>query len=177
MWLGGGGLVHKGLDIVIETFRKLPEAELYIGGNLKEEPRFWEWVKPILAKHQNIHWLGWVDTTSPKFDAIADQCIAIVFPSCAEGGPASVARVFFNGQIPIVTPRSAVRGEFLGYNIQGNTSEEMIKSTISLTRTIMNLPDMELTAKSDAINEFARKYHTREAHRQSFSELITLVTK
>lgn len=176
MWIGGGGMIHKGLDVVIEAFVKLPEAELFIAGNLREEPHFWQWAEPILAKYANIHLLGWVDTTSAEFNATANQCIGAVFASAAEGGPASVARVLFNGQIPIVTPSSAVRAECLGYNIDGKTDKEMIESIISTVRQTMNLPELELKEKSDAIREYALKYHTREAFAQSFSNLIKHIT-
>ncbi len=177
MWLGGGGMLHKGLDIAVDAFRQMPEAELYIGGNLRDEPRFWEWVQPILAKHPNIHSLGWVDNTSPAFNAIADQCIGAVYPSGAEGGPGSVARMLFNGLIPIVTPAALVRAETLGYVIRDTTAADMIASTIEHVRTVMHLPEAELIERSDAVREFARTYHTREAFNESFGRLIDLASR
>lgn len=175
MFLGSGGAAMKGFDLVIEAFARMPDAELFIGGNLREEPRFWKWAEPILAKHTNIHELGWVDTTSPDFDAVSDGCVATVCLSASEGGPASVARLLFNGQIPIVTEASNVRSEHLGYRIKGASAEELITSTIEGVRRVMQLQESELRERSDACREFAVKYHTREAFRRSLSDLIELV--
>jgi glycosyltransferase involved in cell wall biosynthesis len=172
MWIGGGGLIHKGLDLILEAFAKMPETELFIAGNIAEEPRFQKWAESILARNPHIHYLGWMDTTSPEFDTIANQCIGITYASCSEGGPATVARVLFNGQIPIVTPASFVRAEHLGYTISGQTDTEMIESIMTQVRKVLHLPKTELEEKSFAVSEFARKFHTREAFEQSFSDLI-----
>ena len=170
--ISGGGALHKGIDLVIETFCKIPEAELFIVANLKEEPKFYEWAKPILAKHKNIHELGRYDLTSKDFDSLADQCIGTVYLSAAEGGPGSIARVLHNGLIPIVTPTSFVRAEHLGYQVQGNSAKEIVGNTINRIRQVMNLSEKELLDKSDAVREFAQKYHTRAAFSKSFSDFI-----
>jgi glycosyltransferase involved in cell wall biosynthesis len=176
MWMGGGGMLHKGMDIIIEAFAQMPETELFVAGNLQEEPLFWRWAQPILARHTNIHLLGWVDTTSAEFDAIADTCIGTVYASCSEGGPASVARCLFNGQIPIITKTSFVRAETLGYFIEGTTAQELIASTIDRVRHVMSLPESELSERSAAVREFAMQYHTREAFTRSFASLIETIT-
>ena len=177
LWLGGGGLVLKGLDLVIEAFSKMPNAELFIAGNLqdKNEWRFWRWARPILESHPNMHMLGWVDVASPEFNEIADNCIGTVYASAAEGGPGCVAQTIQNGLIPIVTPTSLVRAETLGYSIDGDTAEEMINSIINRVQEVMSLPDKTLEEKSDAVRAFAQENHTRKAYSESFQKLINLI--
>jgi glycosyltransferase involved in cell wall biosynthesis len=177
IWLGGGGLVHKGLDIAMEAFAKVPEAHLYIAGDLKSESRFWKWAEPFLAKHQNIHMLGWMDVGGQAFDDIARRSIGIVYPSGAEGGPGSVAQALHWGLIPIVTKSALVRAETLGYIIQGSTDNEFIDSAAALVRTVMNTPEEKLREQSDAVVAFAQKYHTRKAYSESFSRLIDTISK
>jgi len=180
LWIGGGGLVHKGLDIVLEAFNNLPETELYIVCNLHDpnEKQFMKWAAPLLAQHpKNWHYHGWMDLTSREFDAIADQCAGIVYASGAEGGPGSIARAIHNGLIPIVTPSSFVRAEIFGYLIEGYTDREMINSTIKNVQQLMWLPEHELRERSDAVRDFAGKYHTRQAFSESFSNLIQLASK
>lgn len=179
LWIGGGGLIHKGLDIILEAFQKLPGTELHIVGNIHDpnEKRFLGWAGPLLAKHTNWHYHGWMDLTSPEFDATADQCVGTVYASCAEGGPGSIARVLHNGLIPIVTPSSFVRAEIFGYPIEGAADKDLIQSTIERVKQLMYLPEYELQQRSDAVRDFARKHHTREAFSKSFANLIEIVSK
>lgn len=172
LWIGGGGLILKGLDIVLEAFSQMPEAELYIVGNPPEEPRFWKWAKPIVETSPNIHLMGWMDLTSDEYNEMADKCIATVYASAGEGGPGAIARAIHNGLIPIVTPESLVRAEVFGYIIEGKTDNDIVKSTIDRVKEVMALPNEVLMQKSDAVRGFAKKYHTRQAFTQSFIELI-----
>lgn len=172
LWIASGGAMHKGTNLVIEAFSKMPEAELFIIANLKDEPRFYEWAKKIISQNTNIHEMGWYDLTSKEFDELADGCIGTLYLSSSCGGPGSTARVLHNGLIPIVTPTGFVRAEHLGYTVNGETADEIINSTIEKVREVMSLPEKELHQKSDAVREFARKNHTREAFSESFSEFI-----
>lgn len=175
LWIAGGGVLHKGLHLAIEAFQKVPEAELFVVGDMKDETQFYKWASSILVKHRNIHESGWFDLTSPEFDKLADQCIGVLYLASACGGPGATARVLHNGLIPIVTPTGFVRAEHLGYQTTGQTDQEIIDSVVSHVRTIMQLPKQELQAKSNAVREFAKKNHTREAFSQSFSEFISRI--
>lgn len=175
LWLGGGGLVHKGLDLTIETFMRLPEAELFIAGNMKNEPRFWQWAEPILKRCRNIHYLGWMDVASPEFNEIAENCIGTVYLSGAEGGPGSVAQILHNGLIPIVTPSALVRAEVLGYKTDDTTDIKIIQTAVESVKILMNTPDKELAEKSDQVRTFARETHTRESYSRSLSDFISQI--
>lgn len=168
----GGGALHKGVDLVIEAFRNIPDAELFIISNLPAEPQFYQWAAPILAQHPNIHEMGWYDLASKEFDALADQCIGVLYLPSSCGGPGSVARVLHNGLIPIVTPTGFVRAEHLGYQVHGTTDHAIIDGAVECVREIMSLPDQMLQEKSDAVREFAKENHTREAFSRSFSTFI-----
>lgn len=177
IWLGGGGLVHKGLDIAMEAFAKTPEAHLSIAGDLKSEPRFWEWAKPFLAKHSNIHDLGWMDVGGSAFDAIAHDCIGIVYPSGAEGGPGSVAQAIHWGLIPIVTKSALVRAETFGTVVRDTTDYEMINSITETVQSTMARNESDLQDSCAAVAEFAHTNHTRAAYSSSLSDFIASLKK
>lgn len=177
LWLGGGGLIHKGLDIVMEAFAHMPDMHLYIAGNLRGEPKFWQWAGQILSKNPNILNLGWMDVGSPAFDDIAQNCIATVYASAAEGGPGSIAQVLHWGLIPIVTKSALVRAETLGHIINGETDRELIDSTAELVRTVANTSESKLRSTSDAVAQFARNTHTRPAYSESLSSFLDIITK
>jgi hypothetical protein len=177
LWLGGGGLVHKGLDIVMEAFVQTPDMHLYIAGNLREEPKFWRWASQLLSKHPNIHNLGWMNVGSQEFDTIAQNCIGTVYASAAEGGPGSIAQVLHWGLIPIVTKSALVRAETFGHIINGKTDRELIESTAKLVRTVASTSESELRSISDTVAQFARDTHTRPAYTKSLSLFLDKIVK
>lgn len=177
LWLGGGGMLHKGMDLILEAFAKMPQAHLCIAGDLEGELEFWGWAKTVLASHENIHYLGFMDVTSRPFEEIANECIGVIYASGAEGGPGSVAQALHFGLIPIVTPSSLVRAEVLGYLINGSTDTEIIQSAIERVKLVINLPEHELRQKSDAARAFALRYHTRPAYTESFEILLEKIDR
>jgi len=172
LWLGGGGMLMKGVDLVIEAFVKMPRAHLYIAGDLEDQPEFWGWANTMLAQHPNIHYLGFVDVTTPQFENIAHECMGVVYASAAEGGPGSIAQALHFGLIPIVTPSSFVRAETIGFSINGSTDREIIASIIQQVQQAMELPEGELRERSDAARQFALRYHTRRAYTKSFEDFL-----
>jgi len=177
LWMGGGGAVHKGLDLTVEAFCRLPQANLYIAGDAADEPIFGEWLRKMIDKNPNIKYLGWLEVGTPRFEEIAGNCIASIYPSAAEGGPGSIAQLLHYGLIPIVTKTANVRAEHLGYIVSGTTSNEMIDAIVKNVETVLSLSEKELLDKSTAIIDFAKKYHTREAYSKSFVALLREVYK
>lgn len=172
LWMGSGGTILKGIDLAVEAFLGLPDAHLYIAGAVEREPRIWQWLKPLLARHTNLHYLGWVDVTTPDFVKLANRCIGQVYPSASEGGPGAVAQLLHFGQVPIVTRSAAVRGAHLGWEIASEEPADIIVQIQTYARELMALPDHELQARSAACQAFAAEVHTRPAYAASFEALL-----
>lgn len=172
LWMGSGGAILKGIDLVVEAFLGLPEANLYIAGAIEREPRLWNWLKPLLASHANLHYLGWVDVTTAEFAALANRCIGQVYPSASEGGPGAVAQLLHFGLVPIVTQSAAVRGAHLGWEIASEDPTEIIAQIRAHVSTTMMLDDNELSLRSAACQAFADEVHTRPAYAASFKVLL-----
>ncbi|MDJ0364557.1 glycosyltransferase [Hymenobacter sp. H14-R3] len=172
LWLGSGGAILKGVDLVVEAFREMPDATLYLGGALEREPRLWQWLKPLLGQYPNIVYLGWVDVTSAKFMELANRCIAQVYPSASEGGPGAVAQLLHFGLLPIVTRSAAVRSAHLGFEITDPEPEAIIGAIREHVRTVLDMPADELGQRSAAVQAFAGQHHTRPAYAASFAALL-----
>ena len=67
LWIGSQGLVHKGLDLVLEAFARMPDLHLTVCGPIREEPAFEAAFRRELYATPNIETLGWVDIASPAF--------------------------------------------------------------------------------------------------------------
>lgn len=60
LWMGSLGLIHKGLDLLLEIFNELPDYNLYICGSTKNEPEFEYLYFDELYRTKNIHTYGFV---------------------------------------------------------------------------------------------------------------------
>ncbi len=159
LWFGSGGLVHKGLDLVLEAFAAMPEFHLSVCGPIRDEPDFERVYRRELYETPNIETIGWVDVSSPQFDAITRGCLGVVYPSCSEGGGAGVITCLHAGLIPIVSHETSVDvGEDMGVMLK-TCSPEAIQEAV---RRVACMPVETLRAWSRKAWEFARAHHTRE---------------
>ncbi len=117
LYFGGNGNITKGLDLMIETFAKLPDLELYIGAP-KTEKDFNAVMDPILAKSPNIHFIGFMDVKSESFNQIASECGYVILPSSSEGCATSVTTCMRKAMVPVVTIESGVDIGDFGFMIE-----------------------------------------------------------
>jgi glycosyltransferase involved in cell wall biosynthesis len=172
IWLGGPGMVHKGLDLAVDAFCSMPDVVLHICSFLNTETRFQQWLKSVLKKHPNIVFHGPADVSSPEFMELAWNCIGAVYVSAAEGGPGSVAQLLHYGILPIVTKTSNVRAETLGYVIDSENDREIIQGIQMAVRSILNIPRSLIMSRCEAARRFALEFHTRSAYTRSFEKFL-----
>jgi glycosyltransferase involved in cell wall biosynthesis len=169
LWFGSGGLVHKGLDLVLDAFAEMPDYHLIICGPINKEKDFEKAFYKELYQTSNIHTFGWINISSPKFLEIANSCLGIVYPSCSEGGGGGVITCMHAGLIPIVSYESSVDVHDDFGVILKESSVEEIKNSI---QTVANLPAFQLKNMARKAWEFARNNHTREKFAESYRNTI-----
>jgi glycosyltransferase involved in cell wall biosynthesis len=108
LWFAGCGMVHKGLDLLLEAFAAMPEYHLWVCGAVENEKDFVEAYRRELYEKENIHVVGWLDLNNPKLLEIAQKCVALVHPSCSESGASGVIACMHAGLIPVVSRESSV---------------------------------------------------------------------
>jgi glycosyltransferase involved in cell wall biosynthesis len=168
IWFGGGGLVHKGLDLVLETFAKMPEYHLTICGSVDDEPDFKAAFYKELYQTSNIKMAGWVDTASHQFLDIINNTIGFIYPSCSEGGGGSVISCLHAGLIPIISYESSVDIPGFGILLKDSTIEELT----SAIEKISGLSEMELRTQSKKAWEYAREFHTKERFKSEYYNFV-----
>lgn len=98
VWFGSSGVIHKGLDLLVEAFDKLTgDYKLYICGVESEE------LDILVYSSKNIVNLGRVNVKSDSFLDIAYSCQYIILPSCSEGFSTSITTGMLHGLKPIIT--------------------------------------------------------------------------
>lgn len=168
LWFGSGGLVHKGLDLLLEIFVGMPEYHLTICGPIEKEEGFINAYSKELYQTPNIHTIGWVNVESSGFIGITKNCIGLIYPSCSEGQCGAVVTCLQAGLIPIVSSESGVDMGDFGVILKDCSTDE-IKNTI---QNVSNLPPEELKQMARKAWEFARANHTRERFAEEFKNAI-----
>jgi len=130
LWFGSSGLIHKGLDLLLEVFKELPNLYLHICGPLNNEPKFKDTYYEELYNTKNIYTYGYQNVQSKSFKDIINKCAFIIFPSCSEGEPSSVINVMVYGLIPIVTNTAGIRIKDFGIEIKELTNTSVRESVI-----------------------------------------------
>ena len=168
MWFGSLGFVHKGLDLVLEAFRDLPDLQLTVCGPIDTEPEFVAAFRQELFETPNIETRGWIDIASREFVELANQTAAVVFPSCSEGGGGGVITCMHAAMLPVVTPEASVDVEDFGVVIDDASVAGVKDALLSVSR----MSAEELTARTRRAYELVRSQHTRESFAKTYRQVV-----
>jgi len=171
VWLGSYGMVHKGLDLVLEAFKKMPQYELTVCGRAEKEWDFYQLYQEHLTKTPNIHFESWMDLSSEKFEEIRRTHAGMIYPSSAEGCAGSIVHCAHGGLVPIVTRETGFDIGDYGMRVANGTVEAVIEAV----ETFANLPAIEVECRARATLEFVQKNHTRalfETNYRRFAEKL-----
>ncbi|MFH1352773.1 MAG: glycosyltransferase [bacterium] len=163
LWFGSSGLIHKGLDLLLEVFKELPDVHLYVCGPINQEKKFQECYYGELYNTPNIHTYGYVDIKTLLFKEIISKCGFVILPSCAEGEPSSVINVMCYGLIPIVPRSAGIRIKDFGLEIKQLTHEsltQMVKRAAALSEEEMTKRSFECaedTVSGHSIEKFSEE--------------------
>lgn len=171
LWFGSRGMIHKGLDLVLEAFVEMPEFQLAIVGPVQDEPEFLHLYRKELLHTTNITLVGWLDNTGQEFKNLLDQSVAHVFPSCSEAGAAAVLESMAGGVIPLVTYEASVDVEDFGKMLKG-ASVEQIKEGV---RAIASMSTEELKQRAKSAWEYAHTNNTPENFAKVYRATVEMI--
>ena len=170
LWLGSGGLVHKGLDRVLEAFSQLPDLHLTVCGPVDApfERQFRQIYFKELYETDNIDTIGWIDVSSSTFRDIVANCIGLVYPSCSEGQSGAVITCMQAGLIPIISYESGVDVDNFGVLLKDCSVDQIIESVSLLS----SAPASALSEKALKTWQYARDHHTQGQYRSEYQQMI-----
>lgn len=169
LWFSSGGLVHKGLDLALEAFARMPDLHLTVCAPIESEDDFRQAFQKELYGTPNIRTIGWLDVNSRKFLEITRSCCGVLHASCSEGCGTAVIQCMHAGLIPIVSYESGVDVQEFGFLLRSCSIQD-IQDTV---RAVAALPVKELKERSRRAWEFARANHTRERFVEEYWSLMT----
>lgn len=168
LWLGSSGLIHKGLDLVLEAFAQMPDFRLTVCGPIDQEKEFQSAYFKELYETPNIHTAGWIDINSDKFKAIANSCVGLIYPSCAEGQAGAVINCLQAGMLPIISKESGVDVGDYGFILQENSISEIR----NIATRVSHLPEDTIKQMSYNAWKYARDNHSGEKYLQEYKKII-----
>jgi glycosyltransferase involved in cell wall biosynthesis len=171
LWFGSGGMVHKGVDLLLEAFADMPDMQLVLCGPVLEETDFVDAYRRELFEAGNIRVTGWLDVESIDFQAVLDDCVALVYPSCSEGQAGAVVTCLHAGIIPVVSAESGVDVDGFGL-VLPSCSVSDIQASV---RTIAELSAPELRNWAQHAWETARAVYTRERYATRYREILEAI--
>lgn len=161
---GCNGLIHKGIDILLDVFKDLPEYKLHIFGLSKSEIKLFN-----LLKSNNTNNCGYIDVLSKSFiRQVINKNTFVILPSCSEGMASGVASCMAHGLIPIVTRECGFNKckyiiELEDYSI------DAIKSQI---QSLELIPNEELVKLRIGAMHYAKQQFSIEYFTQTFEKII-----
>ena len=170
LWFGSSGVIHKGLDLLLDYFKGRNDIFLHICGNVKNEAHFCDLYSEELFNEDNIFYHGFIDISSIQFKNILKQCAWTIFPSCSEGGAVSVLTVIGNGGlIPIITKETSVD---TGYEIWiDDFSTKAINDSINVALSLSKY-EIENMMKMNA--EVVCKRNSLKMYKQNLKNIIDI---
>lgn len=168
MWFGSGGLVRKGLDLVLEAFANMPDFHLTVCGPVSKEKDFEQAYTRELYELPNIHTIGWVDLGSAQFLELTRNCVALIYPSCCEGQCGGVITALAGSLIPVISYESGVDVHDFGKILRSCSQDEIQESVAELA----SRPAAELESMARKAWEYARDHHSRESFASEWRKVL-----
>lgn len=172
LWFGAAGAIHKGLDLLLDYFSEKTEFNLHICGPINLDYEFERYYYNKLYRTPNIKTYGFVSLDSNLFYNLLVKCAFAIFPTCSEGGAASIINIMGNGGlIPLVTKYATidVPDENL---IISDFSIESIEKSINYALT---LNEDVLKQMSHNIGVYICDKHSIENYEKNFQNIIVKI--
>lgn len=172
LWFGGSGMVHKGLDLVLDFFLENTDLQLHICGPVSHETEFYNYYKEQIHQSKNVFLHDYVNVQSLAFKSILSQCSFILSPSVAEGQSSSlVTAMALGGLVPIHTERSGILPNKDSIIIH-QCEYESLKTAIEDSQKI---PYKQLLKKHDRIAQSARKTYSIQSYSSALESALTTI--
>lgn len=167
VWFGSVGLIHKGLDILIDVFREMPECTLNVYGVPKSELSLF---KKLKCSNTILH--PTVDILSERFvNEVVNNNGFILSPSCSEGIQTGVATCMRCGMIPIVSTESGF-DPTEGIVILKDCKVETIKETLL---EWINKSDEQIAEASRKAWDFSNEHYTNKRFTEELFDALNKI--
>lgn len=166
---GCTGFIHKGIDILLDAFKELPNQNLFIYGIHKGEKALFN-----ALKSPNTYDCGFINVTSPEFlTNIVQKSLFVILPSCSEGMSSGVATCMCHGLIPIITNECGF-DENINIEVLPDYRVETVREVIS---KLNKCSDEELEERRKQVLKYSTEQFSLNHYTESFRSCFEEITK
>ncbi|MDD3602583.1 MAG: glycosyltransferase [Sulfurovum sp.] len=168
IFFSGPGLIHKGLDLLLEVFSNNPDLHLHICADVDKEGGFTKTYYNELFNHENIHTYGFLSLQSDTVYKLIQKCAYVILPSCSEGEASSAINMMANGLLPIVTDESGIDLKDFGIRIESLLHKDILMAI----KEASNLESKEIRKRSLNCFVDTRNSNSLLAYEASLTEAL-----
>jgi glycosyltransferase involved in cell wall biosynthesis len=165
LFFGGGGNIHKGLDLLIEAFSK---TDLHLHICQKIDPQFAKVYQHELGHCANIHLHGFVPMRSTQFMDLARLCNWTIAATCAEGQPGGVIECMAYGLVPILPISANIDVGHFGFQFSDSSIDSITSTICSLSK----LPVNECQHRASIMRSILSTEYTADKFTQNFKSAV-----
>lgn len=169
LWFGSDGFIHKGVDILIDAFKEMPDFSIdFYGLSATERELFHK------LRVSNTVDCGRVNVQNSEFinEVINRHCF-IIFPSCSEGMSTAVATCMAHGIIPILTKECGFEPNEYIIELRGWHVED-IKSAVKHAASMSNGQILNLR---EGCFQYARENFSLKKFDSSFRDILEIISE
>lgn len=163
IWFGSDGFIHKGLDLLLDVFKQIPQCTLNIYGLSPHEEVLYKKLKSANTINK-----GRINVLSEKFIQVITQNAFVILPSCSEGMNTGVATCMKHGMIPIVTKEAGFDSNDIIITLN-DYRIETIKETIE---RLIKYSDLEIITMREKAYKYANSEFSLEKYTFTFSNIM-----
>lgn len=170
LWFGSLGLIHKGLDILIDVFNEYPDLNLNCYGIDRRE----KYIFKSIPKGRNVIDCGSVNVLDEKYykDIVLKHNF-VILPSCSEGMSTAVATCMAHGLIPIITKECGFESKPFIIELDGFRVED-IRKVIQNTQKMSNEEIFEMKKQC---YEYARSNFSLKNFDNQFTNIMNNILR
>lgn len=170
LFMASTGQVHKGLDLLLETFASRPDLTLVVLSMFRAEHDFFEAYRRELTRTPNIRAIGFLDVASGAFRAAQERAGWLVLPSCSEAQCGTISVALSMG-IPVVASEAC---DFDEPEV-ARLPDCRLETIGDVVDDLASRPASEVRARSEASHVLARRAYTRADHVRSLEAALDSV--
>lgn len=165
LWFGSTGAIHKGLDLLVEVFKRLPEYQLDVYGAGLLELKDMEFPSNIVICNK-------INVLSDRFiDEVVNEHSYVISLSCSEGMQSGIATCMMYGIIPIVSIETGFDDN--PYAIIPESLD--IDHIISIIKECASKTSEELLKLEQDVMRFASSHYTIEEFTETYNQIISKI--
>ena len=170
IYMSSIGQVHRGLDLLIRAFSKLPDSNLFVFSNFDKEADFINNHSELILNSPNIKMIGFVDVNSTIFQSFLRKSSFVILPSASEGQSSSVINLMKTGLIPVITPNTGLPN-ISSYGIQ--IEKPTLKYVFDAINFASNIQDAQYFSLKSKVLKTSYLFETKY-FKNCFGEILSM---